>query len=94
MLVMDGHGSHLTIEFVNYCYQPNVKILVFLLLVHSTHILQLLGIGVFESFKHYHQEVLEEAVRYRGVNYKKPDFLAAFQRMWDLTFKKRIIYSA
>ena len=54
MLVMDGHGSHLTIEFVNYCYHPDVKISVFLLPAHSTHILQLLDIGVFQSFKHYH----------------------------------------
>jgi hypothetical protein len=94
MLVMDGHGSHLTLEFVAYCYQPDVKISVFLLPAHSTHLLQPLDIGVFQSFKHYHQEVLEEAVRYGGVNYKKPDFLAAFQRMRDLTFKKTIICSA
>jgi hypothetical protein len=47
MLVMDSHGSHLTIEFINYCYQPHVKISVFLLPPHSTHILQPFNIGVF-----------------------------------------------
>ena len=47
MLVMDGHSSHLTIEFVDYCYRPNVKISVFLLPAHSIHILQPLDIGVF-----------------------------------------------
>jgi hypothetical protein len=47
MLVMDGHGSHLTIEFVGYCYRLDVKISVFLLPAHSTHILQPLDIGVF-----------------------------------------------
>ena len=47
MLVMDSHGSHLTIEFVDYCYRPDVKISVFLLPAHSTHILQLLDIRVF-----------------------------------------------
>jgi hypothetical protein len=54
MLVIDGHGSHLTIEFVDYCYRPNVKISVFLLLAHLTYILQPLDIRVFQSFKHYH----------------------------------------
>ena len=38
--------------------------------------------------------MLEEVVQYGGVNYKKPDFLAVFQRMRDLTFKKTIICSA
>ena len=94
MLVIDGHGSHLTIEFVDYCYQPDVKISVFLLPAHSTHILQPLDIGVFQSFKHYHQELLEESIRYGGVDYKKSDFLASFQKMRDLTFKKSIICSA
>jgi DDE superfamily endonuclease len=54
MLVMDGYGLHLTIEFVDYCYKPNVKISVFLLLAHSTHLLQPLDIRVFQSFKHYY----------------------------------------
>jgi hypothetical protein len=54
MLVIDGYGLHLTIEFVDYCYYLNVKIFMFLLPLHSTHILQLLDIGVFQSFKHYY----------------------------------------
>ncbi|KAI0994129.1 hypothetical protein K3495_g14054 [Podosphaera aphanis] len=52
MLVMDGHGSHVTLEFVDYCH--NNKILPFLLPPHSTHLLQPLDIGVFQQYKHYH----------------------------------------
>jgi hypothetical protein len=81
MLVIDGHGSHLTKEFVDYCYEPEVKILVFLLPPHSTHILQPLDIGIFQSFKHYHQELLEESIRFGGIDYKRSDFLASFQKM-------------
>jgi len=58
------------------------------------HLLQPLDIGVFQSFKHYYQEVLEEAIRFGGVDYKREDFLASFQKMQDLTFKKPIIYRA
>lgn len=94
MLIMDGHGSHLTIEFVDYCYQPEVNISVFLLPPHSTHLLQPLDIGVFQSFKHYHQELLEESIRFAGVDYKRTDFLASFQAMRDLTFKTKTICSA
>jgi len=92
LLVMDGHGSHLTREFVTYCYEN--RITPFLLPPHSTHLLQPLDIGVFQSFKHYHQEVLEESIRFGGIDYNKTDFLASFRKMRDLTFKQRVIRSA
>lgn len=38
--------------------------------------------------------MLKESIRYRGLNYNCVDFLASFQRMQDLTFKKPIILSA
>jgi hypothetical protein len=38
--------------------------------------------------------VLKESIQYRGLDYKCADFLASFQRMRDLTFKKPIICSA
>jgi DDE superfamily endonuclease len=94
MLVMDGHGSYLTKEFVDYCYQPDVKISPFLLPPHSTHILQPLDIGVFQSFKHWHQESLENSIQYRGIDYQRTDFLAGFQEIQDRTFKPRVIRSA
>jgi DDE superfamily endonuclease len=42
---MDGHSSHLTKEFIDYCF--NYKISPFLLPAHSTHLLQPLDISVF-----------------------------------------------
>jgi DDE superfamily endonuclease len=54
MLIIDDYKLHLTIEFINYCYKPNVKISVFLLPAYLTHLLQPLDIKVFQSFKHYH----------------------------------------
>jgi len=47
MLIIDGYRLHLTIEFVDYCYELNVRISMFLLPAHSTYILQLLDIEVF-----------------------------------------------
>ena len=91
---MDGHGSHLTKEFVDYCYQPDVKISPFLLPPYSTHILQPLDIGVFQSFMHYHQEILEDSTRFGGIDYKRTDFLASFKEMRNRTFKKKVIQSA
>jgi hypothetical protein len=53
-----------------------------------------LDIGVFQSFKHYHQLELQDSIRYGGVDYKRTDFLASFQSMRDQTFKPHIIRSA
>ena len=38
ILVMDGHGSHLTKEFMDFCWDS--KVVPFLLPAHSTHFLQ------------------------------------------------------
>jgi len=50
LLIIDGHGSYLTYEFVNYCW--DYDIIPFLLPAHTTHLLQPLNIGVFQSYKH------------------------------------------
>jgi len=76
LLIMDGHGSHHTKEFISYCI--NNKITPYLLPPHTTHLLQPLDIGVFQSFKHHHQEILEESIRFGGIEYEKADFLASF----------------
>src|ERR1700722_7413653 len=38
--------------------------------------------------------MLKESIQYKGLDYKRADFLNLFQRMQDLTFKKPIICSA
>jgi DDE superfamily endonuclease len=92
MLIMDGHGSHLTNEFINYCWTEDI--VPFLLPAHTTHLLQPLDIGVFQSYKHYHQESLEESVRYGGSDYTKLDFLAGLTKIRKHTFKPSTIRSA
>jgi hypothetical protein len=89
---MDGHGSHLTIEFVEYC--DKTWIVPFLLPLHATHLLQPLDIGVFQSYKHYHQELLEKNVSIGGIDFDKSEFLLILQEMRKLTFKSRFLRSA
>jgi len=45
MLIMDGYGSHLTLEFVDYCQNNNI--IPFCLPPHLTHLLQPLDVVVF-----------------------------------------------
>jgi hypothetical protein len=86
LLIMDGHGSHMTMEFIEECWQWKVK--PFVLPPHSTHLLQPRDVGVFQSYKHFHQEELEESIKYSGFEFEKADFLACFQSMRDKTFKE------
>jgi hypothetical protein len=92
LLLMDGHGSHLTIEFIKYCDRNGI--VPFLLPPHATHLLQPLDIGVFQSYKHYHQELLESNVSMGGIDFDKSEFLSILQKMRKLTFKSRVLRSA
>ncbi|KAI0997864.1 hypothetical protein K3495_g10325 [Podosphaera aphanis] len=45
LLIMDGHGSHTSPEFLLLCKQNNIQLL--FLPAHSSHVLQPLDLGVF-----------------------------------------------
>jgi hypothetical protein len=60
---------------------------------HITYLLQLLDIGIVQSYKYYYQENLEEAIQYGGADYKKVDFLAGLTKIQKHTSKHGIIKS-
>ena len=49
LLIMDGHGTHMSIELIELARANDVHLLC--LPSHTTHILQPLDMGVFKSFK-------------------------------------------
>ena len=50
MLVINGYGSHMTCEFLNYATEH--KICLFTFPAHLTHIMQPLDVEVFQPYKH------------------------------------------
>jgi len=92
MLIVDGFGSHMTIPFLNLCTEQ--KIVLYKLPPHSTHLTQPLDVGVFQPFKHYHTEAIDQAVRLGDYNFGKLEFLAAFQTFRNQTFKDTTIRHA
>jgi hypothetical protein len=46
LLILDGHGSHVTMDFLNYCNQNRILVMVFP--PHSTHTLQPLDVVMFK----------------------------------------------
>jgi hypothetical protein len=89
---MDSHGSHLTFEFMDICKEANI--IPFLLPPHSTHLLQPLDIGIFQGYKHYHQESLEKHVRFSRIDFDKVEFLALLDGIRKATFKSSTIMSS
>ena len=49
LLLCDGHDSHILAEFVGYCLQNQIKLV--LLPPHSSHLLQPLDVSVFSPLK-------------------------------------------
>jgi hypothetical protein len=52
LLIADGHGSHITSDFIAYCMQNTIDLLI--MPPHCSHLLQPLDVGVFASFKLRH----------------------------------------
>jgi hypothetical protein len=47
LLILDGHGSYLTMDFIEYCYQNMILLMVYP--PHLTHTLQALDVVMFKS---------------------------------------------
>jgi len=77
LLIFDGHGSHVTPEFDQFCTQN--MIIPLCMPLHSSHLLQPLDVGCFSSLKKtYGQRV--ESNMWLGINHiDKRDFLIAYQ---------------
>ena len=91
MLLLDGHRSHCTYKFLNYC--TDADILLFCLPPHTTHILQPLDVVVFQPYKYWHTQAIDEATCTRCDDFNKMEFLEALGSIRAKTFKTSTILS-
>ena len=76
LLILDGHGSHLTPKFDEICEKN--KIIPICMPPRSSHLLQPLDIGCFAGLKRSYDQTVEIKMR-NGINHiDKFDFLAAY----------------
>jgi hypothetical protein len=92
MLIFDGYGLHVTQDFIDYCWEHCIRL--FQLPAHSTHLLQPLDVGVFQSFKYNFKKALREEVFLGATEMTKIDFFSFFQRFSDKTFTTKTCISA
>ena len=92
LLIVDGFGFHATIPFFELATANNIVL--FRLSAHSTHLTQPLDVCVFQPYKHFHSEAIDDAVRMRDREFGKLEFLTAYQTFRTQTFKPSTIRHA
>jgi hypothetical protein len=94
LLLLDGHGSHLNMAFINYC--DNNKILLALYPPHSTHTLQPLDVCCFRPLSAaYSLQLSNFLFESQGLTaISKRDFFRLFYIAWESTFTPALIKSA
>jgi hypothetical protein len=76
LLVLDGHGSHLTPEFDKMCKDNNI--ICICMPPHSSHLLQPLDVGCFGPLKRAYGGLIEAKMRLGYNHIDKLDFLKAY----------------
>lgn len=71
LLILDGHNSHVSIEFVKFCKEHGIELACFP--SHATGFLQPLDVGIFGPLSHAWSKVLTNEMT-GGVHIRKQDF--------------------
>jgi hypothetical protein len=94
LLILDGHRSHLTMDFIEYCDRNRILLAVYP--PHSTHTLQPLDVVMFKPLSSaYSNQVAAFIERCQGLtSMSKRDFYPLFMAAWEASFKKDTILKA
>jgi hypothetical protein len=91
LLVLDGHGSHLTPQFNKLCKDNNIICLC--MPPYSSHLLQPLDIGCFGPLKRAYGQLVEAKMRLGFSHIDKLDFLKAYPAAHRMVFTAQNIRS-
>jgi hypothetical protein len=94
LLILDGHGSHITMDFIEYCHHNRILIAIYP--PHATHTLQPLDVVMFKPLSSaYSAQVAAFMERCQGLtNITKRDFYPMFMAAWESSFKPATILKA
>ena len=86
MLIIDGHESHISLEFQDYCKEN--KIIALCMPSHSSHLLQPLNVACFAPLKRSYGDGISALARNHIHHISKETFLLAFKAAYEQTFTK------
>jgi hypothetical protein len=90
MLILDGHGSHISLDFLWACKQNKVYLL--FLPAHSSRVLQPLDLSVFSVVKRFYRQQIQ-ALSYLddAAPVKKERFITAYYHVRERAITKKVI---
>ncbi|KAM6513396.1 hypothetical protein FALCPG4_18944 [Fusarium falciforme] len=83
LLILDGHESHHSVEFEEYCNEN--KIITLCMPPHSSHLLQPLDVGCFGLLKKAYGREIERLIRCSITHVSKTEFFMAFYAAFQAT---------
>jgi len=90
LLILDGHGSHIDIDFLWECKQHKVELLY--LPAHSSHILQPLDLAPFSVIKsNYRRQIQELSSLDDAAPVKKERFIHCYNQAREAGFSERVV---
>ena len=89
LLILDGHESHHSMEFEEYCKKNDIITLC--MPAHSSHRLQPLDVGCFSVLKRTYGHAIEDLIRQHVTHISKEDFFPAFHQAFIATFTPKNI---
>ena len=94
LLILDGHGSHVTTRFLDYCDENRILVLVYP--PYATPTLQPLDVSCFKPLSQsYSNELIYHNYNTKGwIPVQKADFISLFWPAWVNTFTESLILRA
>jgi hypothetical protein len=89
LLIIDGHESHCSVEFQDYCKEN--KIIALCMPSHSSHLLQPLDVVPYSLLKRHYGDGISLLARSRIYYIDKETFLPAFRAAFEKTFTQENI---
>ena len=89
MLLLDGHITRHKADFILKCHENHI--VPFAFPSHLTYVLQPLDVGVFRSWKHYHNKAIHNALHSLDMEYTISSFFRDLSSIREQTFQAHTI---
>ena len=92
LMLMNNYGSHIIFEFALLADENHIRS--YPLILHLTHCMQSLDVAVFQSYKHWHNDAIQQVMAEFNLEYFMVRFCEDLTKIRNNTFKKSTIQSA
>lgn len=89
LLIVDGHDSHASPEFDQYCTANNIISLC--MPAHASHLLQPLDVGCYSPLKYAYGQAIQQLARQHVYHIDKLDFLSVYKQIREAAITEKNI---